>query len=196
MSYFVAGAVVVSAVAGAASSRKASKDQAKGVKKGLDQSAALAAEARADAMQLFQRSSLAQRGGIEAALNFYKQSAPLRMAPFVQGNQAAQNVIGQGAQQANNAILGLPVDMSFTQQQQPQVDMSYMDNAVLPEYKPPFPEEEPVMGPEEQLENPNMIGAQPKKKESTTDKLWKYDPHNVMIKKPADSLKKKLSKIF
>ena len=181
MSYFIAGAIVVSAVAGAASSNKASKDQAKGVKKGLDQSAQLAADARADAKDLFERSSLSQRGGVEAAFDFYKKAAQRRINPYIQGNMAAQGVIGQGAQQANNAILGLPVDMSFTQPQAIQYDQSYLADAKLPE---PTPKPEP---------EPDVIGAAPAaKKPSMKDE---YKPSN-QLKKKQDKKLKKLKSLF
>lgn len=202
MSFFVAGAVVVSAGVAAYSSNKASKQQAKGVQKGLDQSAALAAEARADAMRLFERSSLAQRGGLESAFNFYKEAAQRRINPYIQGNQAAQAVIGQGAVQANNAIIGLPMDMSFTQQPQVQVPQDYLGGAILPAQQPIS--QEPVVGPEEQLENPNMIGAQKMSTADKTigaetafmDKIAKNDPVAKPVINAHKKLKNKIKKLF
>lgn len=131
MSYFVGGAILVSAVGGAVASNKASKQQTKGIEKGIDASAALAQQARADVMKLWQQGSTQGRAGIEGAFNFYKQAAPQRMAPVTQGFQQGINVLGQGAQQANNAILGLPVDMGFTNQQVAQAPAGYLDGAKL-----------------------------------------------------------------
>lgn len=147
MSYFVAGAVVVSAAAGAYSSNKASKEQSKGVQKGLDQSAALAQQARQDVMSLFERSATNSGMGMKAALDYYKTAAPKRAQPYIQGSSQAQQVIGQGAVQANNAILGLPVDMGFVNQPQIVPGTDHMIGAQIPEFKKgsivPEPEPEP-----------------------------------------------------
>jgi len=135
MSYFVGGAIVVSAVAGAVSSNKASKEQSKGVQKGLDQSSALANQARQDVLALFDRSSRNAGIGMKAALDYYKTAAPKRVTPFLQANQQAQNVIGQGSAQANNAILGLPVDMGFVNQPQITANGDHLLGAAIPDYK-------------------------------------------------------------
>jgi hypothetical protein len=127
----VAAALVASAAISAYSSNKASKEQAAGIQKGIDSSSALAQQARADVMKLWQQGANQGRAGIEGAFNFYKQAAPKRIAPVTQGFQQGINVLGQGAQQANNAILGLPVDMSFTNQQVQQDPAGYMDGANL-----------------------------------------------------------------
>lgn len=127
----VTTAIVASTAYGAYSSRKAAKEQAKGVQKGIDASAELAKQARSDVMNLWQQGANQGRAGIEGAFNFYKQAAPKRIAPVTQGFQQGINVLGQGAQQANNAILGLPVDMSFTNQQVQQAPAGYMDGANL-----------------------------------------------------------------
>lgn len=131
MSFFVGGAVLASTAVSAYSARKGAKDQAKGVQKGIDASAALAQQARDDVNRLFQQGAAQGRAGLEGAFNFYRQAAPQRMAPVTQGFQQGVNVLGQGAQQANNAILGLPVDMSFTNQQVQQAPTGYMDQAQL-----------------------------------------------------------------
>jgi len=183
MSYFVAGAVVVSAAAGAYSSNKASKEQAKGVKKGLDQSAALAQQARQDVMSLFERSATNSGMGMKAALDYYKTAAPKRALPYIQGSTQAQQVIGQGAVQANNAILGLPVDMGFVNQPQIVPGTDHMIGAVIPEFQQGSIEPKP----EEQF------GAQPaaSQKQSSgssgvgglISKVEKRDPVKKLIKK-------------
>lgn len=128
----VTTAIVASTAVGAYSARKASKDQAKGVQKGIDASSALAQQARDDVNRLFQQGAAQGRAGLTGAFNFYKQAAPQRISPVNQGFQQGINVLGQGAQQANNAILGLPVDMSFTNQQVQQAPTGYLDQASLP----------------------------------------------------------------
>lgn len=187
MSFFVAGAVVVGAGVSAYSSNKASKENSKNIKKGLDQAESLASQAREDVMGLFERSSRNSALGLKGAMEFYRTAAPKRMTPFLQANQQAQAVIGQGAQQANNAILGLPVDMAFTQQTQVQPDMNYMLGAELPDYSEP-PESAPA--------EPDMSPATPAaKKPGTTDMLKEYKPSN-QLKKHQDKKKNFLKKLF
>ena len=128
----VAAAVIGTAVVGGVASNKASKQQAKGVQKGIDASAALAQQARSDVMKLWDYGAAQGRASMDGAFNFYRQAAPQRMAPVTQSFQQGVNVLGQGAQQANNAILGLPVDMSFTNQQVQQAPTGYLDGAALP----------------------------------------------------------------
>jgi hypothetical protein len=132
MSFFVGGAIIGTAAITAYTSDRASDKQSSAIKSGVQQSSELANRARQDAIALFDNAAKRKGIGLDQALSFYKQNALKRMQPFVQGNQAAQNVIGRGAQQANNAILGLPVDMSFVNQQQPNVDYSGINAAALP----------------------------------------------------------------
>lgn len=146
MSFFVGGAIVTGAVVSGVSADRAADKQAKGVKKGLEQSAALAEQARRDVMGLFDLSAKNQGIGTKAALDYYKTAVPRRIQPYIQGNQQAQQVIGQGAVQSNNAILGLPVDMGFTQQSQAPVDTSYLNGGLIPQYEsyaPAVPQDSP-----------------------------------------------------
>ena len=134
MSY-VALAIAGSAVIGGLSSKSASKDVAEGNKKGMEQSLALTSQARQDVMKLFERSATNSGLGMKGALDYYKAASPKRYTPYLQGSQQAQAVIGQGAQQANNAILGLPVDMSFTQQPQIVPGTDHLNGAQIPVYE-------------------------------------------------------------
>jgi hypothetical protein len=129
---WVAVAVVGAAVIGGVASNQAADKQADATKKGIKSTKELAAQARNDAIGLFQQGQTAGNKGIQAAMDFYKNSANAVYKPYIQGNVAAQDVIGQGAQQANNAILGLPVDMGFTQPRQITPDLSYLQGAKLP----------------------------------------------------------------
>lgn len=187
MSFWVAGAVVVGAVVAADSSNKASKRAAKGVKKGLEQSLSLTDQARQDVMKLFNASSQSTRLGVEGAFDFYKSMAPQRANPIIQSNTAAQGVIGQGAQQANNAILGLPVDMGFTAPQSVQYDANYLQNAKLPA----FQSQAETLAPDPEFQGP-LPGAAPAKKPSTMET---YKP-STQFKAKQDSKLKKLKKIF
>ena len=129
----VAVAVVGSALIGAAASNKSSKQAAKGQEKGLAASQYANQQAIGQAKDYFNVGQKSAQAGFQSALDFFKSTQPAKYNPMIQGNVAAQKVIGQGAQQANNAILGLPVDMSFTNQQTAiQPDYSAIQNAKLP----------------------------------------------------------------
>lgn len=125
----VAAAVIGGSVLGAGSSYLAADKQADATKKGINVSKELALQARNDAINLFGQGQQYGARGIQNAMDFYKKSAASVITPYVQGNVDAQNVIGQGAIQANNAILGMPVDMGFTQPRQIQADTSYLNAA-------------------------------------------------------------------
>lgn len=113
MSYWVAGAAIGSAIIGAYSSSQASDAAADSAQDGIDAVNAATGRARSDAINLFSRGLQSSQAGTGGALKFYQENAKSKIAPFVQGNVAAQRVLGQGATQTNNAILGLPVDMAF-----------------------------------------------------------------------------------
>lgn len=125
-------AVGGTALLGAYSADKASDAATASTNKGLKQSAALSDQSRNDAMTLYNQGRQSARTGLTSAFDFYKKAASSRYQPMILGNVAAQKAIGQGAMQANNAILGNPVDMSFAQPQQITPDMSFLQNAQLP----------------------------------------------------------------
>ena len=130
----VAAALVVgSTLVGGYAANKASTQAAESKKQGMNQSIDITNRARDDVMKLFQQSSQQSALARDQALNFYQQNAAKRITPYQSGNMAAQQVIGQGATQANNAILGLPVDMGFVSQpQQIQADYGGIGAAQLP----------------------------------------------------------------
>ena len=129
----VATAVIGSAVVGGIASNKAAGKAADGSKKGIEATQQAARQARNDSINLFSRGMQSAQSGIGGALNFYQNNATAKVQPFVQGNIAAQQVLGQGATQANNAILGLPVDMSFANNPQSlSADYSGIKSAQLP----------------------------------------------------------------
>ena len=129
----VATAVIGSAVIGAYSSNKAADKQADAAKKGIKSTERLAEQARNDATSLFNKGRQSRLLGQGAAFNLIKQNAQKVNQPLIQGNMMAQQAVGQGGIQANNAILGLPVDMSFANNpQQVQADYSGINNAQAP----------------------------------------------------------------
>jgi hypothetical protein len=143
MSYWVAGAMVVGAVGSYASSENASKAVQKSAKNGLADANAKQDAARADAINLFGQGRSSAQAGIGGAMNFYKQNAQASTQPLIQGNMMAQQALGQGGIQANNAILGLPVDMSFANNpQQVKADYTNINNAQLPQLGASFADTE------------------------------------------------------
>jgi len=129
----VAAAVIGSTVVGAVASKSAAKSAAKGQEKGLAASQAMSNQAIGQAKDYFNIGQKSAQAGFQSALDFFKNAQPAKYEPMIQGNVAAQRVIGQGAQQANNAILGLPVDMSFANQQTAiQPNYSAIQSAQLP----------------------------------------------------------------
>lgn len=129
----VAAAVIGSSLVGAAASKSASKSAAKGQAKGLQVSQEMSQQAIGQAKDYFNIGQRSAQAGFQSALDFFKNVQPAKYEPMIQGNVAAQRVIGKGAQQANNAILGLPVDMSFANQQTAiQPNYSAIQSAQLP----------------------------------------------------------------
>jgi len=99
----------------------------------LAASNAMSQQAIGQAKDYFNIGQRSAQAGFQSALDFFKNTQPAKYEPMIQGNVAAQRVIGQGAQQANNAILGLPVDMSFANQQTAiQPNYSAVQSAQLP----------------------------------------------------------------
>ena len=54
--------------------------------------------------------------GSQGALDILGQTVPAQLNAFVSGNVLAQERLGQGLPQIQNALLGLPVDTGFAQQ--------------------------------------------------------------------------------
>jgi hypothetical protein len=148
----VAAAVIGSSVIGAVTAKSAANAQAKAAKAGLKQADTLAGQSRASAIQLYNQGLQARQAGDRGAFNFYQQNAAKRMNPYVAGNVAAQQAIGLGAQQANNALLGLPTDMNYLNPQQLQYDG--FSRGQLPQASQGFAQ------PTDQTQQPQMI-AQP-----------------------------------
>lgn len=118
---------------GGVASKSAAKSVTKGQEKGLAASNAMSQQAIGQAKDYFNIGQKSSQAGFQSALDFFKNAQASKYQPMIQGNVAAQKVIGQGAQQANNAILGLPVDMSFTNQQTAiQPNLSAVQSAQLP----------------------------------------------------------------
>jgi hypothetical protein len=91
------------------------------------------AQAREDVMGLFPAADKNVRRGFKAALNVFGDAVPQQISAFQQGNVGAQQALLAGLPQMQNALLGLPVDMSSLQAQQVQYDPSIFQQQ-LPKY--------------------------------------------------------------
>ena len=126
---WVATAVVASAVIGGISSSKAAKTGAKAAERGQDILAASRDKAEANVNRLFPQAKEAQTQGFQNFRNLInEQVLPQQTQPFIGGNMAAQQQVARGLPQIQNAILGLPTDLSGFQARQigqtPQFDLS------------------------------------------------------------------------
>ena len=181
----VAAVMAVTAIASAAASNKASKQSAGAAKNQLASTNRLADRTRTDAQGLYAKSGQSSRAGIGGAMNFYQQNMQKRNAPMVQGNMMAQSVLGQGAQQANNAILGLPVDMSFANvPQQVNADYSGINSAQMPILGVE------QVGPTQNANSANIQTPSPKKESRITAGGYLSDPRVAL--KPMELLKNPL----
>lgn len=89
-----------------------------------------AAKARKDILPLFGAGQDARSTGAQAALNIFGQSIPQQASQFQRGNVGAQQALLAGLPQVQNALLGLPTDLSGLQPQQIQFDNSFAQQQV------------------------------------------------------------------
>jgi len=109
---WVATAVVGSAVIGGIASNKASKRAAEGQSEALGVSSAASAQARNDANRLFGKAAEERKNAFADTLKFISGAPSKQIEPFQRGNVLAQEQIVRGLPQIQNAILGLPTDLS------------------------------------------------------------------------------------
>jgi len=107
-------------------------------------------QSRQDVQQLFGAAQQNLLAGQQAGLDLRGQVIPQQLETFQQGNIAAQQQLLGGLPQVQNALLGLPTDLtgfqptrinfdpSFAQQQLPQFQSPELTTFVPP---PPTPEE-------------------------------------------------------
>ncbi len=174
---WAAVAVAGSALIGAGASKSASDKAAKSAQAGMNQSSAMSESSRSAAIDLYNRSKRSGRQGLVNAYDFYQKNAQSRYQPMIGGNTMAQKVIGQGATQANNAILGLPVDMSFANQpQQVQYDRNFMLGGKLADAPADFVD--PAIAQKEQAAVDAAAAAKAKEKEEGS-LAFRLDPKNA-----------------
>lgn len=174
---WAAAAVVGSALIGAGASKSASDKAAKSAQSGMNQSSAMSESSRSAAIDLYNRSKQSGRQGLVNAYDFYQKNAQSRYQPMIGGNMAAQKIIGQGATQANNAILGSPVDMSFANQpQQVQYDKNFMLGGKLADAPADFVD--PTIAQQQQRQASDSASAAAAEKEQSS-LGYRLDPKNA-----------------
>ena len=114
--------------------RKAGKKMSEAARRGQDFIREGVEQARGDIMPLFDSAQQNRQMGGQAALDIFGAAVPEQARVFGLGNVGAQQVIGDGAQQYQNAILGNPVNYSFARPQQIEPDFSFMQNQ-MPDFQ-------------------------------------------------------------
>lgn len=133
MTWAASAAAAVSAAAAAADAKsqkdaaKAQKDQAEGNAQFIKDQAE---KARSEALPLFASGQESRDIGYQAALDAFSQSAPQQFSTFQQGNVGAQQALLAGLPQIQNAILGIPTDLSALQPQTIDYDTSFIPTEI------------------------------------------------------------------
>ena len=99
--------------------------------------ARLAAKARNDALNIFPVADENRNLGFQAALDVFGQSAPQQLSAIQQGNVGGQQALLAGLPQIQNALLGLPTDLSGLQPQAIQFDPGFLQQQ-LPQFASSF----------------------------------------------------------
>lgn len=110
----VVGAAIVGAVASSKSSKKAAKAGAKGQKRAIGRIEEAGALARSDVSRIIPQAQRSSLLGAQAASDIFRRSAPIQQQQLSAGNLGAQRTTGRGFRQAQQALLGLPVEQFST----------------------------------------------------------------------------------
>lgn len=89
---------------------------------------------RWDSINLFGVGDDNRRAGTQGAMDIFSETIPAQMEQFRGGNVAAQQTLLAGLPQIQNALMGLPVDLSGLQAQSLPFNASFA-NQTLPETK-------------------------------------------------------------
>lgn len=106
----VGGALIGSAVIGGITSRKAAKEGRKGQERAAATVAAAGRQAREDVLQQIPAAQEQLLAGARGAFDIFQESIPAQQEQLRAGNLAAQQTAGRGFTQAQQALLGQPVD--------------------------------------------------------------------------------------
>lgn len=91
--------------------------------------------ARSDVLSLFPGADINRNLGFQGALDVFGQTIPQQFGALQQGNVGAQEAILAGLPQFQNAILGLPTDLSGLQPQTINIDTGFAQQQ-LPGFTP------------------------------------------------------------
>ncbi len=131
-------ALIGGSILGAVSSRNASKRVSSSQREGQDQAIAAqkesTAQARGDAIPLFQNAQQNALQGFQGALDVFGQTIPQQFEAFQGGNVGAQNAILAGLGQQQAAILGQQLDPNALQAQTLQLPDFSTFQQQLPEF--------------------------------------------------------------
>jgi len=97
-----------------------------------------AGQARADAQSLFPVAQQNRNLGFQSALDVFGQTIPGQIDAFQQGNVGAQASLLAGLPQFQNAIFGLPTNLSGLQPQRLDVNTQFAQQQ-LPQFQQPQP---------------------------------------------------------
>lgn len=114
-----------------------------------------AAEARRDVLALFPGIEQNQLTGIQGAFDVLGQTIPQQVGAFQAGNVGAQQTLLAGLPQQQNALLGLPTDLSGLQAQQIPVDLGFAQQQV-PQFQQAIPALEAALAAEQQAAPPTV----------------------------------------
>lgn len=134
-------AAVAAAVIGGASAAADRSQNKKALKTQQEQNASNAtflsdqsSKASKQATTLFDLSEKNRKLGAQRALGILGQTIPQQIGAFQQGNLGAQQQLVAGLPQIQNALMGLPTDVSSFQPQQVQIDPSFSQQT-LPHFQ-------------------------------------------------------------
>ena len=115
--------------------KEAAKRQTESAERGIEAVQAATAQARRDAIPLFQGGQQNLLAGFQGALDVLGQSAPSQIGAFQQGNVGAQQQLLAGLPAQQAAILGGNIDLSSLQPQQINLgDLSFLQQQ-LPQFQ-------------------------------------------------------------
>jgi hypothetical protein len=96
--------------------------------------------ARGDLFRLMDSQDVERRRGANAVLGNKQQYGPAAMDLLQQGHQGSQAQLLAGLGQQQNALMGMPTDVNAIPTTSFNPDMSFLQNAQIPEHVPQSPQ--------------------------------------------------------
>ena len=130
----IAGAAILGSVSSSRASKKAAQSQERGQDQAIQAQKAAAAQARKDAIPLFQSGQQNALQGFQGALDIFGQTVPQQLQAFQGGNVGAQSALLSGLGQQQAAILGQQLDPNALQAQTLQLPDPSTFQQQLPDF--------------------------------------------------------------